>query len=765
MERDEATSDAGGTPGLLKCARAEGSRDVYGGKRDWVRYNLGVRIEVATDPTIPATAWGVSLHNVSGGGVGFWSKRSLSTNTVIHIKDQSEDGQVVWLSARVTHCTVGLRGYLVGASFAEPGAADEENDWQEAGNLGDKTPRVGGSPGESFVCSVRIEYAFATASASVVGVLLAGGMVWYLGWSRNLMLSAALAGVSAACLGGVCGWLIAGREARFLKSLHAALGALVGKASQPSKMAEAPSRELGAIRRAVVDLAARWSKHEDDERIQRQKLEELTQIKSNILAIVSHDLRTPLTSILMYARMLTEDLETLSAEDQRGFLEIISEECTRLSRLVDDLLEVQRLESRRIEWNFGLHDLSETVRYNARVFEGVARSKSMELTVDCPRSLPKTWADPDRITQVLSNLLSNAIKYTPAGGKVKLSGEVRGQELVFRVADNGLGIPRDKWDHIFDRFSQLSDPNVGEVAGVGLGLYIVRKMVEGHGGVVWVDSVVGEGCEFYVALPIVSSGIESPTAPASGSPARRVVVCDADPELAARTAQTLHAENFDVRIAHSGYRLLSHLDHGDVEVVVTDIALPDMNGLDLLDALNNVSNRSFGMIIHSFEDDDQEFGRRGVDIFLKRPVSKVELVEAVRVAIQKRSTAGRTVVLVNDGQMDLRRLETLLSGSGHLYLVAQTVGEGSRLTRHYRVDAVIIPRACLNAASGMPEDLRAAAANGTRVIVLCDTVRRKERQLEEQFGVVIVACQSGQEEKVVDAVLDTAEPIEAGTIP
>ena len=180
------------------------------------------------------------------------------------------------------------------------------------------------------------------------------------------------------------------------------------------------------MRSAVMALQEELQRHEYSERLQRETLQELSQIKSNILAIVSHDLRTPLTSILLYTKMLISDRDSLTDDDQTNFLNIIADECNRLSRLVNDLLEVQRLESEEIHWNLELQDLTSIIKDCAKVFGPVATSKSMTLKVACPNSLPPIAADSDKITQALNNLVSNALKYTPTGGCVEVSVEVQG---------------------------------------------------------------------------------------------------------------------------------------------------------------------------------------------------------------------------------------------------------------------------------------------------------------------------------------------------
>src|SRR5262249_1840586 len=156
------------------------------------------------------------------------------------------------------------------------------------------------------------------------------------------------------------------------------------------------------------------------------------------------------------------------------------------------------------------------------------------------------------------------------------------------VADNGPGVPREKWDQIFDQFAQVSVNFVREISGVGLGLYIVREIVSRHGGRVWIDSQVGRGSVFFVALPMRSADQSPPSRPEMDDDGRvlaKVVICDADPELAARISHFFRRRHYDVRVAHSGARLLSLIVEHGPDLELTDLLLPDMDAPDLLAAL------------------------------------------------------------------------------------------------------------------------------------------------------------------------------------
>ena len=740
-------------PGLLVRARQEGKPDVFAGKRSWRRYVLGLTVELSTNPADESASWDAAMHNVSGGGMGVWSKSRLPAGSEVYIRDGGSAGQPAWLAGRVTHCTLGLRGHLIGIRFDEPAEPDVDSPAQgpevTEEPCGLPRPRSGTPLFQSLRAKATVGSALACASAAVIAWVLYRQLVGHIGtWQ------AAAVGIGVAlALGTISGWVIVNSALRSLNRLQTALRELA--TGQPFSLppGEACCSEVAALSRAVHDLGAQWRKREHDERAHREKLEEITRIKTNILSVVSHDLRTPLTSVLLYAQILSEELETLAKEDARNFVGIIREECTRLSRLVDDLLEVQRLESDQVHFELTPCDLAGTIGACVRVFEPLAVSKSMTFSLDCPPSLPPVSADPDKIAQVLSNLISNALKYAPAKGTVRVSAEVRGREVLVCVADSGPGIPREKWDQIFDRFTQLCDPNVCEIAGFGLGLNILKRIVELHGGITWVDSEVGRGSAFYVSLPTEGSRTTEPSKRGLSAPAGRVLVCDADPELAATIAQTLEDENYDVRLAHSGQRLVQRLEHGEFDVLITDVLLPDMDADEVLDVLNRMPNRFFRTIIHSYTGQDRELRRRGVDVFLKRPVSRDDLVEAVRAALGKRTAAGLIAVLVESPYLRTDRLRDVLVEAGHTVVVAESMEEAVKLVRRHGADVLLTSTWSIPPSWYGRKEAGLGAAGEAHLVVLCDSVQQNEWRLRQEHGAAVVTYRPGQEEKIVDVLM------------
>jgi signal transduction histidine kinase/DNA-binding response OmpR family regulator len=735
---------------LATMARECGTPDPYRGKRKWTRYSVGMKLEAksASDPS--AERWQVVTHNISGGGIGFWSKQKLPVRSKVWLREWTRDSSAPWFCASVMHCIMGIRGYLIGAHFEEPCSPD---DTPGATSHSDGAVINQGEEDESGITATRwwrslgAKCAMASATAGVVG-LLSGIVILTLARPTAIGMNISLAciGVSAG-LAALVGWVVVRGDIRFLNKLQSALRKIaLGESVRPLGIG-APSKELAQLHGTLMQLEAQWREREHSGEARRHKLEELNQIKSNILSIVSHDLRTPLTSILLYTKMLNEELESLARDDQRRFLGIISNECNRLARLVDDLLEVQRLESGRVQWNIQKHDLSEIIRECVQVFKSMAFSRSIQLELDCPDSLPPVEVDSDKISQVLSNLLSNALKYTPGGGCVRLSAKCNASEILLCVADTGPGIPRDKWDQIFGRFTQLSNANTREIAGVGLGLHIVREIVEAHGGAVWVDSEVGRGSEFFVSLPVKHTGAKPDAVPEEACCQGRIVVCDADPQLAAMIAQTLRAHQFHVSVVHSGCRLLAHLEQTDAQLVVTDLLLPDVNASELLEALNASKPRPYKLIVHSFAGNGPELRRRGVDVVLQRPATRDDLLQAVHLAMRQHRTRGRAVLVVTADEDRRRLINDLLSKHGHMPIVAHTMPEALQRCRVYPLDAIVIAEEVLSDDWSQLRELRFMDAKAGRVAILCGKVgREKQRQAAACGAQLILGLQQLERE-------------------
>ncbi len=232
------------------------------------------------------------------------------------------------------------------------------------------------------------------------------------------------------------------------------------------------------------------------------QLLQLNRIKSDFVSVVSHELRTPLTSIKSFVEILKDDVETLDINTQRRFLSIINDESDRLGRLINDLLDLQKMDAGKTAWKDRPINLAEVLRKSVELFTPLYRGKGLLLELNLERDDSLIVLDVDRIRQLIANLLSNALKFTERGSVV-VAMITTAAEITVSVTDSGIGIPPDEIDKVFEGFHQVDSSETREIGGSGLGLTICKEIVEHYGGHIGVVSRLGEGSCFSFVLPLI----------------------------------------------------------------------------------------------------------------------------------------------------------------------------------------------------------------------------------------------------------------------
>jgi signal transduction histidine kinase len=231
-------------------------------------------------------------------------------------------------------------------------------------------------------------------------------------------------------------------------------------------------------------------------------LERLNEQKDQFLGMAAHDLRNPLGVIMMYSEFLLEEASCVLDEEQNEFLSIIHSSAEFMLHLVNDLLDIAKIESGELQLELQPTDLVTLVSHNVALNRVLASRKQIELNLQT-EALPDIWVDVYKIDQVLNNLITNAIKFSEPHSEVNVSVFGKADEVVIAVQDEGPGIPGDEIDKLFNPFARTSVKSTAGEKSTGLGLAIVRKIVVGHRGRIWVESEVDKGSTFYVALPIL----------------------------------------------------------------------------------------------------------------------------------------------------------------------------------------------------------------------------------------------------------------------
>lgn len=276
------------------------------------------------------------------------------------------------------------------------------------------------------------------------------------------------------------------------------------------------SVHLASVRESFRDLEDKNSRLQEA----YDRLKELDRLKSNFLATVSHELRTPLTSIIGYSEMLVEGIAGEMSAEQREFVRTIHEKGEQLLELITSLLDLSKLESGTLAMRKSDVTIEHVVSDVLHTVSPAARKKGVTVSSTVEAGVPKLWADPTRLRQIVLNLVDNAMKFTPQGGTVRVSVQTTTMEVEpddeegglvllrskqpaveIRVTDNGIGIPDSEKSKVFDAFYQVDSRATRQAGGTGLGLSIVKRLVEGHDGRVWVEDNEPKGAVFVVTIP------------------------------------------------------------------------------------------------------------------------------------------------------------------------------------------------------------------------------------------------------------------------
>jgi signal transduction histidine kinase len=235
-----------------------------------------------------------------------------------------------------------------------------------------------------------------------------------------------------------------------------------------------------------------------------RKLEALDKLKSDFISVVSHELRTPLTAIKAFVELLIVK-QNMPLEKKTKLLQTVNDESDRLGRLINDLLDLSKIEAGTMSWRSEQVSIEDIIRVSVDMLLPAVRGKEVSLKATVEPMLPRFYGDRDRLVQVTTNILSNAVKFTPAGGSISV--EVRREggpspQLVIAIIDTGMGIPGEELELIFDKFHRAGDMLTSRIEGTGLGLAIARQIVEHHGGRIWAVSTYGSGSTFTFTLPL-----------------------------------------------------------------------------------------------------------------------------------------------------------------------------------------------------------------------------------------------------------------------
>jgi PAS domain S-box-containing protein len=361
---------------------------------------------------------------------------------------------------------------------------------------------------------------------------------------------------------------------------------------------------------------------------------EVERLKDEFVSVVSHELRTPLTSIRGSLGLLASGQLTASPQKSQRMLDVAVTNTDRLIRLINDILDVERIDSGAIAMDLTICDGLDIARNVAEALRPMADRAGVTLHVSGPQT--GLWADADRLTQTLTNLVGNAIKFSPVGTTVHISVEWNGEGVLFQVRDRGRGIPADKLETIFERFQQVDGSDAREKGGTGLGLAISAGIVRQHGGRLWAENLPEGGSAFKFTMPrrVDVSEVANAEPAYVASPSMRILVIEDDVQLAQVIALALESRGLTVSLAHDGAAAVERHTLSGADVLIVDLALPDGSGLDVLDRIRSkIPLSNAPTIIYTASDPSPEARERiralGAELATKSRVSTDDLVDRV----------------------------------------------------------------------------------------------------------------------------------------
>lgn len=463
-----------------------------------------------------------------------------------------------------------------------------------------------------------------------------------------------------------------------------------------------------------------------------EQLQELDNMKTDFLSTVSHELRTPLTSILGFAKIIKKRMEEvifpkIVVEDKKLEravkqvklnVDIIVSEGERLTNLINDVLDIAKMEAGRVDWKMEKILVSNIVERGMEVVSALFEQKGLKLRKDVQADLPEVYCDQEKVIRVIINLLSNAVKFTPEGTVTCLCRKT-GNSITVSVVDQGIGIAQEDLAKVFDKFKQIGDTLTDKPKGTGLGLPICKQIVEYHGGRIWVESELGKGSTFSFTLPLnnetgsqtidVKTLVKQLTehdqvGTISPKIGKKILVVDDNAHIRTFLHQELEESGYLVIEAEDGLEAIALVKKEEPDLIILDVMMPGINGFDVAAVLkNDPGTMNIPVVILSVVEDSDRGYLIGVDGYFTKPFNMDKLLKEVGTLLSRSNN--RKKVLVVDSNQELKSLIEVLRGKGYILSVASNYEECVSKAIIEKSDMIIVSNRIAEE-SNMISDLR-----------------------------------------------------------
>ncbi|MEL6460132.1 MAG: response regulator [Cyanobacteria bacterium J06621_15] len=449
---------------------------------------------------------------------------------------------------------------------------------------------------------------------------------------------------------------------------------------------------------------------------------EVDRMKTDFISTVSHELRTPLTSVLGFASIIQEKLEEevfpLLSDDNRKTkktvrrvkdnINIIISEAERLTTLINDVLDIAKMEAGKLDWKQENINIEEVIERSLAATYALFVTKDLELTKDIEPELPQVIGDEDRLIQVLINLISNAVKFTDEGSII-CSAKVNNNNIVVSVSDTGSGISQDDQPKVFDKFKQVGEIFTDKPQGTGLGLPICKQIIEHHGGNIWVESELDKGSTFSFSIPIENA---SPTSEFDkiinldslvrqlkehshhniniSDKQKTILVVDDDINIRELLRQSLKNKGYAVKEAINGLDAISQIKTEKPDLIILDVMMPQINGFDTAAIIkNDPFTMDIPIIMLSIFEDKERGYKLGVDRYMTKPIESNKLMKEIGLLLSQ-GTSAKKVLVVDSTASTLLTLSEILKAQGYNVVEASNGEECIEKAVSVKPDMIIV---------------------------------------------------------------------------
>jgi PAS domain S-box-containing protein len=448
---------------------------------------------------------------------------------------------------------------------------------------------------------------------------------------------------------------------------------------------------------------------------------EIDKMKTDFISTVSHELRTPLTSVLGFASIIKEKLETdvfpmLSGEDRKlqktisrvaSNLNIIVSEAERLTSLINDVLDIAKMEAGKVEWQMLPIDPTELLDWATTSTAALFETNGLQLITEIEPGLPQVVGDRNRLLQVLINLISNAIKFTEFGS-ITCRIKQQNNAICISIIDTGVGITPEDQPKVFEKFRQVGDTLTDKPKGTGLGLPICKQIVEHHGGRIWVESRPGEGSTFSFIIPIYTDNHKASTNlnldalvkqlkehvvttnTVLNQNRKTILVVDDDANIRELLRQQLENEGYNVQEAKDGVDAIHQIKTARPDLILLDVMMPQINGFDVAAVLkNDPQTADIPIIILSIIENKERGYHIGIDRYLTKPINTEKLLGEIG-SLLSQGTSSKQVLVVDKNASTLKVISDVLQTQGYSVIEASNPQECIHKALSAKPDMIIL---------------------------------------------------------------------------